>query len=619
MKTASPAATWYSAPRRTPAWSAAAQRLAPILPLAVAVALWVESLGGVELGAMTDLGLVSVLPAEYFLALALLSVGFFAALFGRQAGERLPAVYTAALVVVLHATPAILYETLRYPWAWKHVGIVDYIQRHGAVDPGADFLTAYHDWPGFFSLGALATEAAGEANALGIAAWAPPFFELLFLGVVVLLARTLSSDRRVVWTTAWLFVVGNWVGQDYFAPQALTFFLYLLIVAVALRRFTVRPHTVSIPVPLRLAPLVALARAPRRPARARGKRQLGTEARVGLALFIVLASAAIITSHQLTPIILILAIAALAHFRLTALPGLTLVLVVMTVAWVTFMGRPFLEGNLYWIVDSIGSPSGNADETLLNLDEASAGLVFVSTVDRLVTAAIILLALLGVVRRVRAGRLDVVALLLAALPGVLLFATSYGGEILFRIYFFALPFLALLAAHAFFPRSRVRAGSRAALPAAVACALLLAGSCVAYFGKERFHHFTDDEVSASRWLYDEAPAGSLLLSATYDYPWAWRNYERYEYYALEDESASLRRRVAASPALTMKALMHHDRRPGAYVVISRTQEARVDMTGIMRRGTLQHMERALARDPAFIEVWRSPDASIFRLDPRTPG
>jgi hypothetical protein len=619
VRAATSARAWRSAPPRAATWPQAAQRLAPVVPLVVAVALWVDSLSGVDLDGMTDIGLVAVLPVGYFLALGLLAVGFFVALFAREAGERLPAMYAAALVVVLHATPAILYENLRYPWAWKHVGIVDYIQRHGAVDPGADFLTAYHDWPGFFSLGALATEAAGEADALGIAAWAPPFFGLLFLGVVVLLARTLTSDRRVVWTAAWLFVVGNWVGQDYFAPQALVFFLYLLIVAVALRRFTVRPHTVSIPLPLRVDSLVSLVRAPRTPARARGRRRLGTEDRVGLALFIVLASAAIVTSHQLTPLILILAIAALAYLRGTTLPGLTLLLVVMTVAWVTSMGRPFLEGNLYWIVDSIGSPSGNAGETLLNLDEASAGLVFVSTVGRLVTAAIIVLAALGVVRRIRAGRLDVVALLLAALPGVLLFATSYGGEILFRIYFFALPFLALLAAHSFFPEPRGRGASRGAWPAAVACTLLLAGGCVAYFGKERFHRFTDGEVNASRWLYDKAPAGSLLLSATYDYPWAWRNYERYEYFALEDEPASLRRRVAMAPALTMRALMHHDRRPGAYVVISRAQNARVDMTGIMREGTLQRLERALARDPAFIPVWRSRDASIFRLDPRTSG
>jgi hypothetical protein len=618
VRTATPVGAWRSAPARAPAWPLALQRLAPILPLTVALALWVESLGGVELDAMTDLGLVSVLPVEYFLALGLLAVGFFAALFGRQAGERLPAAYAVTLVAVLHATPAILYETLRYPWAWKHVGIVDYIQRHGAVDQGADFLTAYHDWPGFFSLGALATEAAGERNALGIATWAPPFFGLLFLAVVVLLARTLSKDRRVVWTTAWLFVVGNWVGQDYFAPQALAFFLYLLVVAVALRRFTVRPHAVSIPVPLRLGSLMSLVRGKRRPARSAGRR-LRTEARVGLAVFVVLASAAIVTSHQLTPLILILAIGVLTQFRLTALPGLTLLLVVMTVAWVTFMARPFLEGNLYWIVDSIGSPSGNADETLLNLDQASPGQVLVSRVDRVLTAAIIVLAGLGAIRRIRAGRLDAVAMMLAVVPAAMLFATSYGGEILFRIYFFALPFLALLGAHAFFPRPGTRRGSRAALAAAGVCTLLLAGSCVAYFGKERFHHFTDGEVSASRWLYDTAPEGSLLVSATYDYPWAWRNYERYEYLALEDESGSVRRRAAMSPALTMKALMHEDRRPGAYLVITRSQEARVDMTGVMRQGSLRRMERALARDPAFTEVLRGPDASIFRLDPGAPG
>jgi hypothetical protein len=617
VKTATPASAWYSAPARAPAWPVTVKRLAPILPLIVALALWVESLGGVDLDAMTDLGLVSVLPVEYFLALGLLAVGFFAALFARRAGDRLPALYTAALVVVLHATPAILYETLRYPWAWKHVGIVDYIQRHGAVDPGADFLTAYQDWPGFFSLGALATEAAGESDALGIATWAPPFFELLFLAVVVLLARTLSNDRRVVWTTAWLFVVGNWVGQDYFAPQALAFFLYLLIVAVALRRFTVHPHVVSIPMPLRFGSLVSLVRSRRRPVRTGGRR-LRAEARVVLAAFIVLASAAIVTSHQLTPLILILAIGALVHFRLTALPGLPLLLVVMTVAWVTFMGRPFLEGNLYWIVDSIGSPSGNADETLLNLDEASSGLVLVSTVDRALTAAVILLAAIGVVRRILSGRLDAVALMLAAVPAAMLFATSYGGEILFRVYFFALPFLAVLAAQAFFPLPGRHGGSRAALAAAGVGALLLAGSCVAYFGKERFHRFTESEVSASRWLYDTAPDGSLLVSATYDYPWAWRNYERYEYFALEDDSASVRRRAAASPALTMKGLMYEDRRPGAFLVITRSQKARVDMSGVMRRGSLQRMERALARDPAFTQVFRTRDASIFRLDPGAP-
>ena len=587
-------------------------RLAPFLPLAAALALWAESLRRVELGSMTDLGLVSVLPVDYFLALALLTLGFFGALMGSREGERLPAAYAVALVAVLHATPAILYGTLRYPWAWKHVGIVDYVQRHGAVDPGIEQLTAYHDWPGFFSLGALVTEATGEQNALAIASWAPPFFELLFLAVVVLLARTFSGSRRVVWTTAWLFLVGNWVGQDYFAPQALAFFLYLLILAIGLRWFGRRANTVSLPRPLRPRSLAAVLR---RADGARRRSQPGH--RVGLAAFVVLASAAIVSSHQLTPLVLILAIAALARLRVVALPGLTLLLVVMTVAWIAFMARPFLEGNLYWIVDSIGSPSGNAQETLVNLEDASSGLAFVSNVDRALSAAIMVLAALGAVRRIRRGKLDVTALVLAAVPAALLFATSYGGEILFRIYFFALPFIALLGARAFFPSDRATDRLLPGIAAGCACALLLAASCIAYYGKERVHRFSDDEVSASLWLHTWAPAGSLIVSGSFDWPWAWKNYERYEYFAIDTEPASMRRRATREPVRLLEALMREHRRPGAFVVLTRSQEAQIDATGIMREGTLQRMERALERDSDFAAVYRGPHASIFRIAAET--
>jgi hypothetical protein len=64
--------------------------------------------------------------------------------------------------------------------------------------------------------------------------------------------------------------------------------------------------------------------------------------------------------------------------------------------------------------------------------------------------------------------------------------------------------------------------------------------------------------------------------------------------------------------------MRDERQAAAFVVLTRSQEAKVDMTGIMRRGTLQRMERALERDPTSVPVYRGPDASIFRLDPGSP-
>ncbi|MCY1231280.1 hypothetical protein D9M72_437220 [compost metagenome] len=104
--------------------------------------LWAISLPAIEPDRMTDVGLVSVLPRSFFLSLALLAVGFaWLVCAGRTAGP-LPVFYLIALVIVLHATPPIVYGTLRYSWAWKHLGVVDYIQRYGAVDRNASFLAA---------------------------------------------------------------------------------------------------------------------------------------------------------------------------------------------------------------------------------------------------------------------------------------------------------------------------------------------------------------------------------------------------------------------------------------------------------------------------------------------
>ena len=70
--------------------------------------------------------------------------------------------HLVTFIAVIHATPAILYGTLRYSWAFKHVGIVDYILRNGSVDPTLPVGGIYHNWPGFFTGSALMTSIAGS-------------------------------------------------------------------------------------------------------------------------------------------------------------------------------------------------------------------------------------------------------------------------------------------------------------------------------------------------------------------------------------------------------------------------------------------------------------------------
>jgi hypothetical protein len=558
-----------------------------LTPLTAGLLLWTVSLRHLDLARMDDMGLVSVLPLTFFAALALIAAGFLIALFAARLREWVLALHAAALVLVVHATPAITYGTLRYSWAWKHVGIVDYIQRHGSVNPDIGFLDAYHNWPGFFALAALVTKLGGWHDAIGIATWAPVFFELLFAVGVLLLLKALTADRRLAWLGTLFFLGANWIGQDYFAPQALAYFLYLVVLGVCLRYFSANSSPAAVPV---------------------GRRE-----RVLLVALVVLAIAFIASAHQLTPFMLILALGALVIFRRLELRLLPLIALVFTSGWVTYMAVGFLEGNLYWVVDSIGSPEGNANATLLNLAAASPGMQHVALVDRALTGFVIVLALAGVVRRVRARTVDLSAMLLACAPALMIPANAYGSEMLFRVYFFSLPAMALLAAGAFLPRPASWRSLRTRVLTAAATVLLLGGLCVAYYGKERLNYFTKDEVRASQLLYTTAEPKSLLVSGTCDYPWAFKHYELYRYDAMSVEKLAVRRRLIADPVRTLESIAAAADRPHAYLVLTRSQEAEVDMTGVMPRGSLAAIRRAVERSPRFRVVYHTPDAAIFEF------
>jgi len=127
-----------------------------------AAILWALSLPGLDMRQMNDLGLVSVLPPVYFAALALLSASFALAVNSRKTPGWLLFLHVVLLILIIHGTPALTYETLRYGWAWNHVGVTDYILKFGRVDPNITYesgLKIYHNWPGFFALGALFTAA----------------------------------------------------------------------------------------------------------------------------------------------------------------------------------------------------------------------------------------------------------------------------------------------------------------------------------------------------------------------------------------------------------------------------------------------------------------------------
>ena len=140
----------------------------PVVFPVAAVTLWLISLGHIGLQSMTDLGLISVLPASYFLSIVILTCGFCLFLWQRHSSTRVFLIYIGVLIAILYATPALVEQMPRFAVTWRHLGLTDHFIHGGRVRPGFD---AYFNWPAFFAASALLTQIAGLSSLVNLVAW----------------------------------------------------------------------------------------------------------------------------------------------------------------------------------------------------------------------------------------------------------------------------------------------------------------------------------------------------------------------------------------------------------------------------------------------------------------
>jgi hypothetical protein len=520
--------------------------------------------------------------------------------------------HVVALVVMLYGMNAMVEPVPGPNIVWRHAGIADHIARTGAIDPTID---AYFNWPGFFTLAAFLSGAAGLGSIASMAAWAPVFFNLLYLGPLLLLFRRVTSDWRLVWLAVWIFYVTNWIHQDYLAPQALSYFLYLLILGILVGWFGTDRTVV------RLAPARWRSRSPATP---RAVQSLSLDAlrplegpfqRAGLMVIVIVLFAAAVPSHQLTPFVILAGVTALVVFGRCSARGLPWLMAVMLVAWITFLSAGYLAGHLSELSGNVGQVGTIAAANVGNRLRGSAGHQLVVQIRLAVTALVWGLAVLGWLRRRRHGQDDLTVALLAVAPFPFLVLQPYGGELLLRVYFFALPFVAFLAAGLFLPVKGAAASWRAAGAIGLAVVVLLGGFLFARYGNERIEHFTTEELAAVRHLYEVAPRGSLLLAATPDLPWKFQDYVSYEYRTV----GSLKSNRGSGNGDLVKpvlGIMRQHQRPGAYFIITRSNRADAEARGTLPPESLDRLEQALRRSPTVQLIYANQDAKIYALRPR---
>jgi len=281
------------------------------------------------------------------------------------------------------------------------------------------------------------------------------------------------------------------------------------------------------------------------------------------------------------------------------------------VFWNLTFANDYVSSSLASAIDTIDLPWAAAESTLARAGPRSDTQALVSWAGRAVVVAIALLAGVGALRMLRSGWPLRGATALAVAPFALFASGSYGGELLFRIYLFALPFLAFLAAHAFAGPAAGRRPALAGPALGLTTAVLLGCSVIAYYGKDRQFYFSPGEIAASRFVYEHARPGTLLIEGTRSYPGQFRNYERLDYVTLSREPPASQARVVAAPVATLSEWMTDPSRRGAYLIITRAQKAEVAELGVMPRGSLDRIERALSRSRRFRTVVRNRDAVVF--------
>jgi hypothetical protein len=576
--------------------------------------LWLLAIRGIRLDEMTDLGLVSVTPISVLLLLALLTVSFALSLVGRP-GFWVPLAHVVVLIVMLYGVTAFVEHDPRFASVWKHVGVMDYIARNGSVNPHID---AYFNWPGFFALGALITKVAGFTSPLAIAAWGPIAFNLLAIPPLVVIFRWATDDWRLVWLALWVFYSANWVGQDYISPQAVGFLVWLTIAASLLTWFVPRRGVLSSSSSLRQLLGSLDVRRIRAWIGARGARPVHAAAgwtRVGLFILVVGMFAAIVTGHQLTPFAALCAVTGLALFAALDLRGLPLIMGVLLAAWIGYMTTTYLAGHIETVAGPFGSLGQNIDQNVGNRVGGSPDHELIARIRIATSAAIWLLAAAGVARRWLTRRFDVAIVVLGASPFVLPVLQPYGGEVLLRVFLFALPAVAFFTATLAFPSpDDGRSWPAVASVAIVGCLLLSAFEYTRY-GNERLDHFTRGDVATVHALYRVAPPGATLVAGSYNIPWQYQDYADYSYRFVTELKAW---RQDKNPRSLITELRDSFGKNGSYVVI--TQSTKISTTLLDGRpGQLTRFVRALRRSRAARELYRGTDGDVFFVRGATPS
>lgn len=596
------------------------------------LAIFLRPLGGVNLAQINGLGLISVLPLVSLLGITVAVIAFCVGLCLPRAYPVVLGATLAGIAICLNAVTVLMEAEPRFPTAYWIAGFVDYVSRTGHTAPG---LSAYFSWPGFFAGMAFLEHVTGDHNLIPVMRLWPVAIDLACLAPLYLIMRNLRATWRAKWFAAFLFIVGNWVGQDYFSPQSFNYLLYLAFIAILLTWFNWHRH--AQPVTPRSEPDSSRGLISRWISRRRlsfstlvpGETESAptSPAQRAVLLTIVLGIFVLsVTSHQLTPFDMIVACLGLIVVRRCRITGLPILMAVIVAGWISFAAVAYWSGHLSSLFGGLGDLGGNLTASVSDRITGTAQHRFVLDERSASAAAFLLMAGAGLLRRRRRVVDDRVAIALICMPFLAFGAQSYGGEIALRVYLFALPAAAILSAYMFFPATRDEGVSRrwrAFVPVTICAVTLLFGFFLARYGNEAFERIPTGEVTAFDYLYAHDQDGVRLLwlseapavDNTPQMPWSYRDIEKIDFLP---ELAPVNPKDVTAVVAELRAAG-----PGSYLITTSTEESYLNQAASYPADWGSEFRAAMAATPGVRTVLANSDAVIYTLDwprgtPRQP-
>jgi hypothetical protein len=576
-----------------------------LLPAVVGLGVWRLSLEHIQVSSLDSYGLPPVLPLAWYIALLLGVAGAVGAITSARPNALVIAAYVATIAIILYATIPVVSAEPQYTWVYKHIGVVRYLELHGQVDPSIDI---YHRWPGFFALSAVFSTVAGRPNPESYARWAELFFTFANLVLVTAVVRSIVKDIRIASGAALFFLLTNWVGQGYYAPQALTYVLGLAVLLIALRHLRV----ISAPFSGQLTRLMErIGRVRQIPVPDYRAAPWPRWAAIALVLFL---DAVVVVSHQLTPymllggmLLLLLAGVVRPWWTLAAMALMTLAYFLVNYDYIDQHFR------LFTTID----PFRNAAVTPY-AQTPLAGKVFNTRAELLAIATIWLGGIWAAIRLLRLGLLlrALPFVILAIAPLVIVLGQNYGGEASLRIVLFSSPWLAALLAWGLATVARRPLRQLVTLLLATICSALFV---VSFFGQAELNLVSANEVEASEWFYSHGQPGSVLMLSAPGFPLKYgptypdfRGPEGDSFPNLMSSHLFQNRRLGPKqvPDLVGQIQLYS---PRGYIAFSKDETAFAEVMRLTPPGALADLERAVARSPKFRLFYSNPDVRIYQL------